>query len=467
MNKRAPYNDYKYKRNANRQNQISDVMLNLKVIPNGTKMWKFYSKGMVEYVADHQELLHPEQVDLKQNKNTDAYGSYLSYMTRKNAKYVQDINPAEYVWHYSNLKQYKGQDISTQFTCSNKCRLELCKLNEVRKIHKKSNIWSIVISERDLDMKDIMFQNQHKIADRIIRSLFPFPVDATIAFHGNTEHQHIHIMAYQPELVEQKHIMKKWKITKKRLENAKKSYYYYLINNKNYFLKLLEEKSKLRTLYNGEILQRVLNKQFIKLLDVLAKDKEILKDKNGNIIYGKSGKPIYAMKFQFNRLDQEQKNAVINLKNFLLNLSTNEEEINKFQEQYKKFIGIGMDLIEKEFDKLPNNKRDSLISKTKELFAEADEKICQQLLKTAKEFYETNQNLLRTVNSNFNESSPPVAQLIETNMKPAENKALLPRTNGIFNDLKKSLIKNQDLTGNLTALKQLIQKFKKEYEQCN
>ena len=97
MNKRAPYNDYKYKRNANRQNQISDVMLNLKVIPNGTKMWKFYSKGMVEYVADHQELLHPEQVDLKQNKNTDAYGSYLSYMTRKNAKYVQDINPAEYV----------------------------------------------------------------------------------------------------------------------------------------------------------------------------------------------------------------------------------------------------------------------------------------------------------------------------------------------------------------------------------
>ena len=470
MNKRAPYNDFKNKRNnkINRNEAIGDLLLNLKCVPNKSKNWSFYAKGMVKYVADHQELLTNEAIEKNhQNKNIDAYGSYLSYISRDSAKKKEDINPTNYVWHYTNLKQYRGKDISTFSTKSNRARLNLVHTDNVRKIHPNSHIWSILISEKDINMKDIMFNNQHQIVDRIVRPLFPFPVDATLAFHGNTEHPHIHIMVYQPENTKNEHIIKKWKMDKNKLELAKKSYFYFLINNKNYFNELLNEKSKLRQSYNGEVLQRYIQKELYDLLNILAKDKQPLLDQNGNQVLNKLGFPVYQMKFQFNRLNKKAREKVIEIKEKILNLPTNEDNIVMFQEQYKKFKGIGSKLIEDEFDKLHIKKKESLIMKTNELFNEADEKICQQILKTAKDFYFNNKVILNKNNSNLNNLEFSTELLDYKNVNEDNNKNYLTPSvwKAITNNYSYSSkefyhsLNEFNLNENLSALKQLIKEI--------
>lgn len=479
MNKRAPYNDFKWKSNEkfSKKNQLGDLMFNLKVIPNKSKHWKFYAKGMNAYVADHQELLKPDEaVNIKQNKNIDAYGSYLSYMSRDSAKKNDDINPTDHIWHYSNLKHYKKRDISTN-SISEKCKWDLVSLDDVRKIHKDSHIWSIVISERDLDMKDIMFKNQHKIVDRIIRSMFDFPVDATCAFHGNTEHPHIHIMVYQPDITKKENIRQKWKIRNDKLASAKKSYFYFLINNKNYFKNLLLEKSKLRQLYNGELLQRVVQKEFIDLLNVLGKDKEPWLDSNGKQKLGKNDNPLYQMKFQYNRLNKDSKKAVNELKDFILNLESDNQDIKDLQEQYKRFRGIGSQLIEKEFDKLPNKKKESLIEKTNDLFKEADEKLCQQLLKTAKQFYLENYKIFNQFNSDFNpwienrkkleDDELTIKKKEHFVLPPAIHKLLTANSVNTIHEMYKNVNYEVDLNKNLTALKKLMREIEQEKQTLN
>lgn len=468
MNKRAPYNDYKHKTKKISNSGIGDLLLNLKIIPNKSKEWNFYAKSMNEYLADHQELISQKEIDEnKQNRNLDSYGSYLSYMSRETAKIENDMNPKNHIWHYSNLKMYKGEEISTYNTVSNRSRLKLCKFDEVPKIHEKSHIWSIVISEKDLNMKEIMYKNQHQIVDRIIRSMFKFPVNATFAFHGNTEHPHIHIMVYQPSNMENKHIQKKWKINQNNLQQAKKSYYYFLANNKNYFNELLEEKHKLKNMYNGELLVRLLQKQFVNLLKILSADKEPWLDENNNPKFSKNGEQLYKMKFQFNRLNEESKNCVLELKDFILNIDSNNEFLNEFQTQYKKFHGVGDNLIEKEFEKLPDRKKDSLIEELNKYYLEADEKICQQILNTAKEFYLNNSSILKKIDNDFDNNNTKDGSKQNKNLnviiKPAINKLLMNYFPlGNYNNMNKNLSKQINLNENFSALKKLIKELERE-----
>lgn len=464
MNKKAPYHDFKKRTKNIRVDGLGDLLLNLKIIPNKSKDWNFYAKSMNNYLADHQELISEEQVEQnKQNRNLNAYGNYLSYMSRDSAKIESDINPTNHIWHYSNLKMYKGIETSTYKTIANHARLSLQPINNINKIHENSHIWSIVISEKDLNMKEIMYKNQHQIVDRILRAMFNFPVNATFAFHGNTEHPHMHIMVYQPRNMKNDHIQKHWKIPKYKLELAKKSYYYFLANNKNYFNNFLEEKHKLKTMYEGELLTRIFQKEFIDLLNCLSQDKEPWCDENGQQKLSKTGAPLYKMKFQYNRLNNEQKQQVLKIKDTILSINTYEQPINDFQAQYHKLHGIGDNLIEKEFDKLPDGKKQSLIQQLNKYYSEIDEKICQQILNTAKDFYSTNKNILKQSNDGFDEQNNNKNKS-KVVTKPVINKLLLHNFGmSNYNNMSNAMKNQINLNENFSALKKLIRQMEYEY----
>ncbi len=294
-NQSKPYFDYKWKRpkSENFERSFSRVQL----IKNSSTEWNFYANGFKKYISSHQELLTEKQIQEFEftTKNLEAQNNYISYMNRPNALSKKDLNNQELIWKYSNKYIYDGKSAISN------------------KTSKKSHIWSIIISEKDFQMGDIRFEHQHKIVDRYLRAIFDFPVNAVVSMHRNTNHPHIHIMAYQDVKTPVKQIKQFHKISKQKLTLAKKSYSMLLENNHKFFQKILDEKNKTQQSFKehfiGEKLERYFFDEFKKLSEM--------------------------NKFEFSRLEKPEKILVENLVKKILELPTNDKELQKFQQEYR------------------------------------------------------------------------------------------------------------------------------------
>lgn len=417
---KTPYNSYKYKkqnklvgRESRVINKIGDSFLNLHFIANGTSQWKFYSdfkskRNMAKYIAHRQKQIPLEILTKHQNKKIDSHNSFLNYMNNPRKQHDDHLDPDK-IWHYSNLYHIKNKgDISSKKTTSRRSRWELTNAENLRKVHEHSHIWSIVISEKDLKMMDILYENQHKIADRVLRSLFDFPVDAVVAFHGNTPHPHIHIMAYQPVVMKLAHIEPKFFLDERNLKNARKSYANFLIDNKTFFNKILQEKADLRDSFQGEVLIRHFK-------DELWALRKILKNS-----------------FEFNRLNPLQKIKVEEFKKKMLELPTVDPELMKFQDDFKRFNEECDKMLVTEIASLEPILREGLSDQLNDFRNEVEEKLNQQILKTLKKFCtEDNIKLFEYLDKQF-------PKIEKQELLPRQNKMVVKVSGPSIVDLFKS-----------------------------
>lgn len=356
-----------YKKKLNNFDEISQIVTKIQFISNKSKKWEFYSNGFVNYIADHQNLASEEQVSNFRNEfqtsNIQANFGYVDYMVRDTTKQkMAHLDSKNYVWEYSNVYMYDKKEISTKNKTSRNCRWELKNKNNISRIHPNSHIWSIVISEKDSLLRDLMFKNQHIIVDRYLRAVFKHPVNAIASFHDNTNHPHIHIVVYQSDAILNYDLEKRFKVNDNALDNGRKAIAYLRFRNEKYWNKILNEKRKIKQSFDSEKISKYFLDEFKSITRIL----------NG--------------KYEYNRLTNNQKIEIDKLFDKLNTISTNDSEINNYQKNYKNFNKMCEEYIQK-FSGLKNeDNRDSLIEQISKLQNENDLEIKNRILKLIKKF---------------------------------------------------------------------------------
>lgn len=364
--KKNIYYDW-YKKKVNNFDEIDQIVTRTHFISNKSDKWDFYSNGFVDYIADHQKLMDLEQAhNFKgefQTSNLQSNFGYVDYMIRDSAKQKMDhLDSKNYVWEYSNVYMYNKQEISTKEKTSRNCRWELKHKNNISRINPNSHIWSIVISEKDPLLRELMFKNQHIIVDRYLRAIFKHPVNAIASFHDNTNHPHIHVVAYQSDVILNSHLERTSMIRKNILNNGRKAIAYLRFRNEKYWNKILNEKRKIKQSFDSEKISKYFLDEFKSMTRIL----------NG--------------KYEYNRLAINQKIEIDKFFNKLNTILTNDSEINNYQKNYKNFNKMCESYIQK-FSSLKNeDNRDSLIEQISKLQKENNIEIKNKILKLIKKF---------------------------------------------------------------------------------
>ncbi|MGL4616995.1 MAG: hypothetical protein ACRCUM_02045 [Mycoplasmoidaceae bacterium] len=458
--------DRSYDRFVNSSQKTYPLNFNIKpvvrveIIKNKSKNWKFYTKGYIKYISDHQKLIDEDDVvDYKSNaptKNLKAEFGYINYMIRESANKTIEVDgikkgKVDYentgievygtneddwdknknkIWCYDNEYLKDGKVI--QGRRSKRARMELKNINDVNDIHSNSHLFSIVISLKDVETEEILWKNQHLIVDQYLRTLVDFPVKAVISFHNNTTHPHIHVLAYQSSNTRQSYIHKKSHINKSQFNLARKSFYHLLFQNQNYFEELINKKHELKMFYQKTQIKDLFLNEIMEILPMFDK-------------------------FEFNRLDDKQKGLVKDLSKKILELNSVDKDLTEFQQKFKKFDEY-FDLCYQKIVLSKNDaEKDSLLERVQRLRDEKDLKFNNQILKTMKEVSIS----LKTDDVKFNE------EYLKNNYKKVKIK-ITPHTKKQYVARAKPALDNllgYDLNETNREITKLTREFLREVEQ--
>ncbi len=287
-----------------------------------------------------------------------------------------------------------------------------------------------------------MYENQFLLVDRFIRNAFNFPVNAVFSFHNNTNHPHIHILVFQDDKTPDNMLRQVPVIRQSYLDAAKKSVDYFFQSNKVQFEEFLKAKHELRDNFSAEKIVRSFIYDFKKIYQAVEG------------------------KFQFNRLEKEQKVVVERFADKLLAIETNDEMINKLQDNFKKFNEITDEYYES-CDFLSEADQKKTLADLNKLREESRVALMNEILSASKQMGEYIENW--SYNNGFDKTSGFANQEHYQNyMNMKEQISNTPTANKAFivpaTEIKDSMLDNIDnlINHNLSATLKLRQKIEAE-----